>query len=76
MTQARRELAVDGETLTNLVAADRLSGEPDSALEAKVRLAFGSGDYETAAFTAMKEVRCPPPSGNLTGREVNAGDRE
>lgn len=56
MTQLGRELAIDGEALTKLFAADRLSGELDSALEAKVRLAFGSGDYETAAFTAMKEV--------------------
>jgi uncharacterized protein (TIGR02391 family) len=56
VTQLGRELAADGEALTKLFAADRLSGKLDTALESKVRLAFGSGDYETAAFTAMKEV--------------------
>lgn len=56
LTTQGRQLAADGDALVTLLAADRLSGDLDSALESKVRLAFGSGDYETAAFTAMKEV--------------------
>jgi uncharacterized protein (TIGR02391 family) len=56
VTTLGRDLADDGEALTKLFAAERLSGKLDPALEAKVRLTFASGDYETAAFTAMKEV--------------------
>lgn len=56
LTALGRELAEDGDALTKLFAAERLSGKLDKALEAKVRLTFASGDYETAAFTAMKEV--------------------
>jgi len=56
LTALGREMAKDGDALTKLFAADRLSGRLDHALEAKVRLTYGSGDYETAAFTAMKEV--------------------
>lgn len=56
LTTLGRELAADGAAIDKLFAADRLAGRLDRALEAKVRLAFASGDYETAAFTAMKEV--------------------
>lgn len=66
VTQMGRELAAEGEALTQLFAADRLSGKLDKALESKVRLAFSSGDYETASFTAMKEVE-------VTARTAGAG---
>lgn len=56
LTARGRELAVDGQALTKLFAEERLAGKLDPALETKVRLPFASGDYETACFTAMKEV--------------------
>lgn len=56
LTTLGREIAADGAALAKLFAADRLAGELDAALEAKVRLLINSGDYETACFAAMKEV--------------------
>lgn len=56
VTTLGREVAEDGNAITKAFAAERLSGKLDPALESKVRLTFGPGDYETAAFTAMKEV--------------------
>jgi uncharacterized protein (TIGR02391 family) len=56
VTTLGREIAADAQALTKLFAKERLSGELDEALEAKVRLSFAAGDYETACFTAMKEV--------------------
>lgn len=56
VTTLGREVAEDGKALFKLFAADRLSGKLDPFLESKVRLTFASGDYETAAFTAMKQV--------------------
>ncbi|WP_241473829.1 TIGR02391 family protein [Mycolicibacterium neoaurum] len=56
VTTLGREVAEDGNAVAKAFAADRLSGKRDPALEFKVRLTFGSGDYETAAFSAMKEV--------------------
>jgi uncharacterized protein (TIGR02391 family) len=56
VTARGREIAADADALTKLFAEDRLAGELDPALEAKVRLSFAAGDYETACFTAMKEV--------------------
>ncbi len=56
LTTRGREIAADAKALTKLFAEDRLAGRLDPALEAKVRLSFASGDYETACFTAMKEV--------------------
>jgi uncharacterized protein (TIGR02391 family) len=56
LTARGRELAADGQALKRLFAAERLAGKLDPALEAKVRLPFAAGDYETACFTAMKEV--------------------
>jgi uncharacterized protein (TIGR02391 family) len=56
LTKLGREIAADGAALAKLFAAERLAGKLDNALEAKVRLPINSGDYETACFTAMKEV--------------------
>jgi uncharacterized protein (TIGR02391 family) len=56
LTALGREIAADSRALAKLFAADRLAGKLDAALEAKVRLPINSGDYETACFTAMKEV--------------------
>ncbi|MEH3141168.1 MAG: TIGR02391 family protein [Mycobacterium kyogaense] len=57
LTALGRELAADSDGhMKRLLAADRLAGKLDQGLEAKVRLTFASGDYETAAFAAMKEV--------------------
>lgn len=56
LTARGREIAADESALTKLFAEDRLAGKLDPALEAKVRLSFAAGDYETACFTAMKEV--------------------
>jgi uncharacterized protein (TIGR02391 family) len=56
LTARGRELAADGRALTKLFAEDRLAGKLDPALEAKVRLPFATGEYETACFAALKEV--------------------
>ncbi|WP_280447740.1 TIGR02391 family protein [Nocardia cyriacigeorgica] len=56
LTTLGREVAADRSALTKLYASERLAGNIDSALEAKVRTNFNTGDYETACFAAMKEV--------------------
>ena len=56
LTARGRELSADGQALTKLFAEERLAGKLDQALEAKVRLLFAIGDYETACFAALKEV--------------------
>jgi uncharacterized protein (TIGR02391 family) len=56
LTTQGMALARDKDALTRIHAAERLAGNLDPALEAKVRSLFGMGDYETACFAAMKEV--------------------
>lgn len=56
LTTQGREIAADRRALTKLYASERLAGNIDPALEAKVRTNFNTGDYETACFAAMKEV--------------------
>lgn len=56
LTAQGREIAADRAALTKLYASERLAGNIDPALEAKVRTNFNTGDYETACFAAMKEV--------------------
>lgn len=56
LTQRGRELAQDSSALARITAEDRLAFDLHDTLESKVRPIFGLGNYETAAFAAMKEV--------------------
>jgi uncharacterized protein (TIGR02391 family) len=56
LTTRGREIAADAQALAKLFGEERLAGKLDQALEAKVRLTFAAGDYETACFAATKEV--------------------
>jgi len=56
LTTQGMELARENDALTKIHASERLAGNLDPVLEAKVRPLFGMGDFETACFAAMKEV--------------------
>lgn len=56
LTERGRGLADDANGITRIEAENRLSLSLHSALESKVRPIFLLGDYETAAFSAMKAV--------------------
>ncbi len=56
LTDRGRAVADDKNALTKIWASDRLAGELDPALAGRVRAIFNLGDYETAAFAAMKTV--------------------
>lgn len=55
VTTAGRELTDDPDAVTKIWADDRLAGDLDHLLES-ARTNFALGDYETAAFAAMKAV--------------------
>jgi uncharacterized protein (TIGR02391 family) len=56
MTSDGRQVAATDQAARMLAAADRIMLKLHSTLEAKVRPIFMLGDFETAAFAAMKEV--------------------
>lgn len=55
VTEVGHELAADPAAISKVWAAERLAGDLDQALSA-ARSNFALGDYETAAFAAMKAV--------------------
>lgn len=56
LTASGYEVAADRAALSSVWASERLSGQLEPELEAKVRPIFNSGDYATACFVAMREV--------------------
>lgn len=55
VTETGRELAADPNAVSKIWAEDRLAGDLDPLLTS-ARTNFALGDYETAAFAAMKAV--------------------
>ncbi len=56
VTERGRSAANSTNALAEVVAEDRLAMSLHDRLESRIRPIFGLGDYETAAFAALKEV--------------------